>query len=207
MTPNLSAVDLPLRRQLESPKRNIDYVYFPTSGFASVVAKGSRSSIEVGIIGREGMTGLAVIMGATRTDNATFMQSPGAGMRISADNLRTAMAHSPTLRLALLRAGHAFTVQVSATVLSNSMNKIEERLARWLLMAHDRGDSDSLHLTHEFLAMMLGVRRAGVTIALGSLVHKGLITLRRGYVTILDRKFLMQTSNGAYSMVSIEAIH
>jgi CRP-like cAMP-binding protein len=126
------------------------------------------------------------------------MQSPGTGFRISADRLRDASDHSKTLRQSMLQSGHAFMTQVSQTSLSNARNTLEQRLARWLLMARDRGDIDELKLTHEFLAIMLGVRRAGVTIALGLLEEQGLIRTWRGHVAILDRKSLEKLSAGAY---------
>jgi CRP-like cAMP-binding protein len=187
-----------LRKQLEIPNRNIEHVYFPTRGFASVVAKSSVGSIEVGLIGRESMSGLAVIMGASRTQNATYMQSAGAGYRISANHLRECMEQSPTLRLRLLRFGHAFLMQVAQTALVNARNKLEERLARWLLMAAERTDGNDLQMTHEFLAIMLGVRRAGVTIALGLLESKAIIRIGRGRITVLDPDALNKLSNGAY---------
>ena len=204
LKPHLAPVELPLRKQLEIPNRNIEHVYFPTRGFASVVAKSSVGSIEVGLIGRESMSGLAVIMGASRTQNATYMQSAGAGYRISASNLRECMEQSATLRLRLLRFGHAFLMQVAQTALVNARNKLEERLARWLLMAADRTDGNDLQMTHEFLAIMLGVRRAGVTIALGLLESKAIIRIGRGKISVLDRGALVKLSNGAYTPVPDE---
>jgi CRP-like cAMP-binding protein len=202
LSTDLSPVELPLRRQLEIPNRNIEHVYFPTRGFASVVAKVPGGSIEVGLIGSESMSGLAVIMGASRTQNSTYMQSAGSGYRVTVSHLRHCMEVSPTLRLRLLRFGHAFLMQVAQTAAVNARNKLEERLARWLLMAADRSDGNELHLTHEFLAIMLGVRRAGVTIALGFLESKALIRIGRGKITILDRPALVKLSNGAYTPIS-----
>lgn len=198
LSPGLSPIDLPLRKQLEVPNRNIEHVYFPTRGFASVVAKVPGGTIEVGLIGRESMSGLAVIMGASRTQNSTYMQSAGSGYRVTASHLRHCMEVSPTLRLRLLRFGHAFLMQVAQTAAVNARNKLEERLARWLLLAADRSDGNELHLTHEFLAIMLGVRRAGVTIALGFLESRALIRIGRGKIHLLDREALVKLSNGAY---------
>lgn len=144
------------------------------------------------------MSGLAVIMGASRTQNATYMQSAGAGYRISVNQLRDCLDKSPTLRLRLLRFGHAFLMQVTQTALVNARNKLEERLARWLLMAAERTDGNELEITHEFLAIMLGVRRAGVTIALGLLESKAIIRIGRGKITVLDHDALVKLSNGAY---------
>lgn len=201
---HLTAVDLPLRKQLEAPNKNIDQVYFPESGFASVVANGTGQGIEVGLIGREGMSGLAVVMGTNRTPNATFMQSAGQGLCIKAANLREVLEQSATLRRILLRYGHAFLVQATQTALVNGRSKIEERLARWLLMAHDRVDGDDLRLTHEFLGVMLGVRRAGVTETLGVLEERGLVRAARSVISILDRKGLEKISKGAYGVAEAE---
>ena len=113
------------------------------------------------MIGFEGVTGLAVIMGATRSPNATYIQLAGKGFRISAANLRSAMDKSPTLQKLLLQYAHVFMMQTAQTALANGRNKMEDRLARWLLMAHDRVGGNDLALTHEFLGIMLGVRRSG----------------------------------------------
>ncbi|HEV8390335.1 MAG TPA: Crp/Fnr family transcriptional regulator, partial [Dongiaceae bacterium] len=139
LEPHLKRVDLPLRTQLEAPKKPIDFVYFPESGFASVVARAAGGhSIEVGLIGREGMTGLAVVMGTDRTPHETFIQNAGRGLRVSASKLRQAIGKSRSLHQAFLLYGHAYILQTAYTAMSNGRHKVEERLARWLLMAHDR---------------------------------------------------------------------
>jgi CRP-like cAMP-binding protein len=205
LAPHLKAVDLPLRKQLESRNKRIDSVYFIESGIASVVANGGGDrSVEVGIIGREGVTGLTVIMGADRSPDDTFMQVAGRGQQIRANQLRHAMTESQTLHRSLLLYGHAYVVQTSRTALANARSKIEERLARWLLMAQDRTDNHELALTHEFLSMMLGVRRPGVTIALQFLESRGVIRRVRGQISISDREGLKKISNGAYGAVETE---
>jgi CRP-like cAMP-binding protein len=199
LEPHLEAVDLPARKPLEKRKKRIEQVYFIESGFASVVANGtSKPSIEVGIIGREGMTGLAVVLGHDRAQHETFIQLPGKGLRMSADSLREANDRSVSLHRAMLRYANAFLMQTTTTALANGRSKVEERLARWLLMAHDRVDGDELPLTHEFLGMMLGSPRPGVTIALQALEKAGLITTRRSHITIVNRKRLEKSANGAY---------
>jgi CRP-like cAMP-binding protein len=198
LEPHLEAIDLPVRRQLEERNKRVEHVYFPESGFASVVANGERN-IEVGIIGREGMSGLSVVLGSDdRPANETFIQSAGNGQRIAAGELRKAIGASVSLHQVMLRYAHTFLVQTSQTALANGRSKIEERLARWLLMAADRVEGE-LALTHEFLAIMLGVRRSGVTTALQELERTALIAHRRGFVTILDRKGLEEQSNGTYT--------
>jgi CRP-like cAMP-binding protein len=197
--PHLEAVDLPVPRQLERGNKVIEHAYFPDSGIASMVANGQGTrSIEVGLIGREGMTGISIILGADRSPNETFMQLSGHGWRLAAADLRQATEKSTILFRALLLYAHAFLTQVTQTALSNGRSKLDERLARWLLMAHDRADSDEIKLTHAFIATMLGVRRPGVTIALSQLERIGLIRAYRGLITILDRKGLEAISDGAY---------
>ena len=200
LEPHLEAVDLPVRRWLETRKKRIDHVYFPESGFASVVADGTgKPSIEVGIIGREGMTGLAVALGQDRASHDCNIQVAGKGLRMSAAKFREADARSPALHRGVLLCANAYLLQATTTALANGRSKTEERLARWLLMADDRIDTDELPLTHEFLGMMLGTYRPGVTKAVQALEKEGLIAARRGGITILDRKALEQRSNGSYA--------
>ena len=199
LEPHLEAVDLPVRKPLEARKRRIDQVYFIEAGFASVVANGSnKPSIEVGIIGREGMTGLGIVLGNDRAPHETYIQAAGKGLRISAANLRKVDGQSPTLHRAMLRYAQAFLHQTTTTALANGRSKMEERLARWLLMADDRIDGNELPLTHEFLGLMLGTYRPGVTKAIQALEKEDLIAARRGGISILDRKALEKRSNGTY---------
>ncbi len=198
LEPHLEPVDLPLRKGLERRGRKIAAVYFPDSGFASVVANGDKRPIEVGLIGREGMTGLAVVLGCDRSENETYMQAAGKGHCIRVSHLREAIEQSPTLQRPLLRYVHAFLNQTTRTAVANGRSRVEERLARWLLMAHDRIDGDELPLTHEFLAMMLSVRRPGVTVAIQALERDGVIARKRGHIMVIDREHLENLSNGAY---------
>jgi CRP-like cAMP-binding protein len=206
LAPHLEAVPLKFRQRLEAANRKIRDVYFIEAGLASVVAVGSgkRRQAEVGVVGPEGMSGLAVIFGADRSPHETFMQVEGRGQRIAADALQAAISARPTLAASLLRYAHVFHIQAGHTALANAHGKIEERLARWLLMAHDRLVGDTLHLTHEFLSIMLGVRRAGVTTALHQLETSGLISTARGCVTILDRGGLEENANGLYGVPEAE---
>jgi CRP-like cAMP-binding protein len=200
LEPRLEAVDLPLRKVLESRNKRVQDIYFIESGFASVVANGSSdgTTIEVGLVGKEGMTGISTVLGADeRAETDTFIQSAGSGLCIRAADLHRAIALSPTLQQALLRYVHLFLKQVTRTAVANGRSKIEERLARWLLMASDRVEGE-LKLTQEFLAMMLGVRRPGVTVALQALERERLITHKRGVITILNRDAMVKRSNGTY---------
>ncbi len=204
LEPDLKRVALPLRKRLEIPRRSIDQIYFLNSGFASVVADRGANRVEVGIIGREGMTGLAVVMGTDRTPNETFMQNAGEGSRIAAGSLRKAMKRSRSLQHCLQLYAHTFVIQVTGTARANARSKLEERLARWILMADDRLETDELVITHEFLSIMLGVRRAGVTVALNLLERAALIQNHRGVITIIDRKGLKRAANGAYGVPEAE---
>jgi CRP-like cAMP-binding protein len=199
LKPDLVALDLPIYTQLETPHSRIDAVYFLEKGFASVVADSSgKRAIEVGITGREGMTGLPVVLGHDRSRHKTYIQVAAAGFCISAAKLRSAMTESASLHRTLLRCAHAFFVQTAETVIANGRSKDEERLARWLLMAHDRLDGREVPLSHKLLAVMLGVHRPAVTVALQALERKGLVRPSRKNITILNRKGLVAFSKGAY---------
>ncbi len=190
---------------MEQSNKAIENVYFIERGFASVVAKRSdHLHIEVGLIGREGLTGLAVIMETDRSPHETFMQTDGAGFQITSSKFHKAMERSASLHRLLLHYAHACLIQTAQTAVANGRSKVEERLARWLLMAHDRLDGDELPLTHEFLATMLGVRRPGVTVALNLLEQTGLIRTKRGVIVIIDREGLEEHSNGAYGASEAE---
>jgi CRP-like cAMP-binding protein len=187
LKPHLMPIDLPVETHLETANSRIDHVYFMERGFASVVADGlSKRSIEVGVIGREGMT--AVVMGDDRAAHDTYIQVAGAGQRMSAAKLRWAIDRSVRLHRSLLRCVHALLIQTTHTALANGRSKNEERLARWLLMANDRIDGSEVPLTHKFLGIMLGVQRPAVTVAMRALEHAGLISAGRRAITIIDRK-------------------
>jgi CRP-like cAMP-binding protein len=198
LKPDLEPVELPLRYVLEVPNKPIQHSYFIEYGLASIVAANKQKRLEVGLIGCEGITGIPIVLGNDRSPNETFMQVPGNGIRIPADKLREAISQSRSLERALLSFAHAFLNQTASTALSNGTATLEERLARWLLMANDRLRGDEVPLTHEFLSLMLGVRRAGVTVALHYLEHRALIRLARKQIVITDRKGLEAAANGAY---------
>jgi CRP-like cAMP-binding protein len=205
LQPQLEPVPLPVGTRLIEPNTPIQHVYFPDAGIASVVASTPQGRrIEVGIIGREGLTGLPVLLGTDRTPHACFVQTPGAGWRIQVDDLRRALAASAALHQHLLRFVQAFMVQMGQTALANACHVLEQRLARWLLMCHDRVDGDELATTHEFLSLMLGVRRAGVTVALQALEERGLIATKRGQVTVLNRAGLEGVAGDSYGLCEAE---
>jgi CRP-like cAMP-binding protein len=201
LEPKLQPLTLKTKQVLEPANKPIKYNYFIDSGLASVIAIGRNGHrLEVGIIGREGMTGLPVVLGNDRSPNETFIQVEGTGSRIAADDLRKVMRKSASLARVLLNFVNTFLVQTSHTALSNGTATIEERLARWLLMAQDRVNGNEIPLTHEFLSLMLGVRRAGVTGALNQLDRKGVIRLSRGRIEIVDRNALIASANGTYGI-------
>jgi len=199
LRPHVEAVDLPLLMPLETANSRIDAVYFIDHGFASVVADGpGKRDLEVGLIGRESMTGLAVVLGHNRARHTTYMQAAGAGQRMQATRLRKAVTESASLQQSLLRCVNAFLIQTTETALANGRSKNEERLARWLLMADDRIDGGEVPLTHKLLGVMLGVQRSAVTATVQALERQGLIKAGLRVITILDRDGLVRFSNGAY---------
>jgi CRP-like cAMP-binding protein len=205
LRPTLEPIDLPVRFRLAEASRPIDAIYFLEAGVASITTSVRHEiPIEIGIIGREGVVNLPVLMGIDRSPSETYMQIHGAGFRMGIERLREAMAQSPTLTPILLMFVHVFMVQTASTVLANGRANIPERLARWLLMARDRVEGDGIALTHEFLATMLGVNRPGVTTALQEFERRGLIDGRRGVITILDRSALEKEANGYYGVAEAE---
>jgi CRP-like cAMP-binding protein len=199
--PHLEPVSLDLRQMLEPANKPIKHSYFLNHGLASVIAIGKNGNrLEVGIIGREGMTGLPVVIGNDRSPNETFIQVQGDGSRINAEELRRAIRESRSLHNVLLKFVHAFMILTAHTALSNGTATAEERLARWLLMAQDRLGGDEVPLTHEFLSLMLGIRREGVTVALNALKRKGFIRLMRGCIQITNRRGLITAANGSYGI-------
>ncbi|WP_183843108.1 Crp/Fnr family transcriptional regulator [Rhizobium etli] len=204
LLPHLEPIALEVPLILEMENSSVHDVYILESGLASIVASfpGGRD-IEVGIVGREGMTGAAVILGGDQAANRTFMQVSGHGFKLPAAVLSQAMEESRALRGLLFAYVQTLLAQTTSTVLANGHAKLEERLARWL-MVHDRTDGATIWLTHEFLAVMLGVRRAGVTVALHLLEGKGLIRSTRRQIAILNRQGLIEEAHGSYGAAEEE---
>jgi len=202
---DFEALETPIRHVVEVPNKPISHVYFPIQGIVSVVATGPKDrKIEVGIIGCEGMSGISVVLGDDRSPNETFVQVAGSAIRVCVRTIHEAMEQSSSLRLCFSQYAQAFMVQTAHTALANGRAKVEERLARWLLMAHDRLEGDELPLTHEFLALMLGVRRAGVTTTLHFLESKKLISLDRRRIMMRNRAGLEAFANGLYGVPEAE---
>jgi CRP-like cAMP-binding protein len=206
MRQHLRPVRLDYRQCLAAANRPITTVYFPLRGLVSVVAMSSnrRHEAEVGVIGCEGMTGLAIVLGAKASPFNAFVQMEGDGLCLGAPELIQLIDDSPSLRCALLQYVNVFTVQMAETALANARGNVISRLARWLLLAHDRTAGDELRLTHEFLSVVLGVRRAGVTSALHELASQGVISITRKSIVIKNRPGLETTSDGLYGAAERE---
>lgn len=200
---HLVPVELPLEKRLSEPNQPIEYLYFLNSGLIStdaVTVKGEQ--VEVGLIGREGFSGLPALLDQPQMSHSVIMQGSGEGLRI-----RSAVVRAEFLKGGMLqRLVHAFAylqlVQITQSVLCNRMHEVEARLARWLLSSADRMGSETLHLTQEFLAQMLGVQRSTVTVAAGELQRSGIIGYSRGRIHILDRPGLTAKACECYGIVN-----
>jgi CRP-like cAMP-binding protein len=205
LSPYLEPVTLSRGDVLYYPQDPVSHVYFPNSGTVSVVATfADGGGVEVGVVGNEGVFGINVVLGSVTSPHEAIVQVPGDAMRATSDVLRREFKHGGQLQDLLLRYTQAFIVQIAQTAACNKAHPLDGRLARWLLMTCDRVPGRELELTHEFMATMLGTRRAGVTEAAGKLQDTGLIRYRRGHVTVLDRQGLEAATCECYSVVKRE---
>lgn len=201
LRPHLERVILEYRKSLYRDNKKIAFVYFVESGVASLVnTMANGQAAEVGTIGNEGLVGLPLLFGDDHAPTSVYMQVPGEGLRIPAAVFRDELRRSASMQVVMLRYAHALFNQVAQSAACNHFHSLEQRCCRWLLMTRDRMQSDEFLLTQEFLAMMLGVQRSGVSIAAGSLQRAGLITYSRGDVTILDRPGLRDLSCECYGI-------
>ena len=197
LLPELTPERLGLKQALIEPDTPIRDVYFVRAGVCSMIAtEQDGGDIEVGTVGSEGFVGLPVLHGADSMPYRVLVQIEGDAWRLSAAVFARAVDERPAVRRLLLRYAQYFTDQISQSVACNRLHTVEERCARWLLMTHDRVYDDSFELTHEFLALMLGVRRAGVTVAMGVLQAAGIVRYTRGRIAVLDRPRLEEASCG-----------
>ena len=201
LRPYLHRIPLEYRQSLYRANTPIEFVYFIETGVGSLVnTMTNGQASEVGTIGNEGVVGLPLVLGDDRAPTSVYIQVPGAGLRMMASLFKKELARSASLRTLMLHYAHAFFNQVAQSAACNQFHSIEQRCCRWMLMTHDRMQSDEFLLTQEFLAMMLGVQRTGVTAAAGALQRAGLIRYKRGNVTIINRRGLVQCSCECYGV-------
>jgi CRP-like cAMP-binding protein len=201
LAPSLEWVDLFQGKILSEAGQKLDYAYFPTSGICSIIAQNHEGiQIETGIVGREGFVGIAIVHFAVSTPSQVIVQAEGRALRISSADLLNAIGKSQTLLARLLQYAHTFNVQVAQTALANGYFTINQRLARWLLMCQDRSYAQDFPMTHRFLAVMLAVRRAGITDSLSYLEGRKAIRALRGRIIILNRGILEELAGSAYGV-------
>ena len=205
LAPHLEPIPLEFKQQLYEMSAPIHYAYFPRQGVLSAVTvMEDGASIEVNSIGNEGMAGLPIFAEAKVSPHRVIVQVAGEGLRIRGEILAKEALRSNAFRQVLFDYQTAFVAQISQSVACNGLHSIQKRCCRWLLITHDRVQADVLPLTHEFLAMMLGVRRASVTNVLNPLEERGLIQASRGKVTIRNRQRLEEASCECYRSVADE---
>ncbi|HEY9285444.1 MAG TPA: Crp/Fnr family transcriptional regulator [Pyrinomonadaceae bacterium] len=187
------------------PNEPIEHAYFPLGGMVSVLTPmQDGSSVEVGVVGREGFLGFPPLIGIESAPTNTMSQIPGPALKIEAGVLKQEFDRGGTLQLILNRYIHAQVTQLSQVAACNRLHDVNERLARWLLLAHDRVEEDRLQLTHEFLSQMLGANRATVSLTAGVFQQAGLIRYTRGMVTVLNRVGLETAACECYGVMRAE---
>ena len=205
LLPKLKTVNLVLGEVLYEPGAAIKYVYFPNDSIISLISELSETSgLEVGMVGNEGMAGLAVFMGVNSSPTRAVVQGAGTAMRMSSAAVRTEANRLGNLHHLLHRYSHSLLTQVSQSSACNRFHFVNARLARWLLMTKDRLGAEEFPLTQEFLATMLGVRREGVSKAAGALQAAKLIRYSRGIITVLNRRGLEAKSCECYAIIKAE---
>jgi CRP-like cAMP-binding protein len=203
--PQLSIVELHRHQTINTPNRAIPHVYFVETGVCSITAQNDRmGEVEVGLIGREGFSAVSLLVGADRSPFKTMIQIPGEALRIPTAKFVECLHGSAETQALLQKYAYVLYIQMGSTVVSNASSKIPARLSRWLLMCADRNHEETLPLVHEFIAMMLGIRRAGVSDALKGLERQGAIEMLRGSIRILDRQMLKQIAGSSYGMTEEE---
>jgi CRP-like cAMP-binding protein len=199
--PQLAPAEMAPRQILHEPGKPITAVYFPETGYVSMLAYlEDGDAAEVGLTGCEGFVGLPVLLGGDSDDLEAMVQSPGTALQMDARAFREEVDRIPAFRTLLLRYALVHHGQVARTAACNGRHHTDQRLARWLLMAHDRVKGNEFPMTHEFLSMMLGVRRAGISIAAGQLQNAGLIQYKRGCIEVTDRPGLENAACECYGV-------
>ena len=204
LRPHLKPVGLDLHEAVLRAGEPIGHVVFVEQGVVSALADAAAGRVEVGMIGREGLVGLSVVHGIPREAHDCVVHEAGEGFRVTSRDFRAAMDESPSMRARFTRYAYAFLVQVSQTAYANASLGIEARVARCILMTHDRAEHDELVLTHDLLSMKLGARRPGVTVAVHVLEGNGLIRATRGRIAVRDRAGLEAAAGAAYGLAEAE---
>jgi CRP-like cAMP-binding protein len=205
LQPSLEPVTLSLGKVVYESGGQMRYVYFPTTSHISLLyTMLDGSTAEMGLVGNEGVVGIALFMGGETTTSHAVVQGGGAALRMKAKAMLDEFRRGDEFQLLMLRYTQALITQISQTAVCNRLHSVEQRLCRWLLMTHDRTESDELQMTHEFISNMLGVRREGVTLAAHRLQEAGMIRYVRGHINILDREQLLAHVCECYQVVRTE---
>jgi CRP-like cAMP-binding protein len=200
--PALEFMDMPNHRSLYEPNRKIEFIYFPNRGLVSlVILMNDAKTVEVAVLGNEGLAGVPAIFGLDRSPVREVVQISGDGFRVKASAFRRVLHSSPALLALAGRYSAVLGMQISQTAACNRLHDIERRLARWLLLAQDRVDSGVVAITHDFLATMLGTDRPSVSVAAANLQRRGIIDYTRGAVKILNRKELEDSACECYQAI------
>ena len=208
LAPHLEQVEMRHGQILYKTNEIIKHVYFPTNSMISLVSQTSDApGVEIGMTGFEGMVGLAVVLGVQKSPHEAMVQIHDGAMRLRTEVVLEEFGRGSTLQAGLLRYTQSLMLQISQVAACNRLHLVEERLARWLLMSHDRCVSEDIPLTQEFIALMLGVRRAGVTTAAITLQAEGYINYKRGHIIVTDREGLEKYSCGCYQIIKAEFDH
>jgi len=206
LKPHLTRVQIAREQMLIVPNEPIEHVYFPEGGIVSIVSVMANSGrTEAGIFGREGVSATCLLLGTDRSPHESFVQVDGStALRIDTDQYLAAFRQSESLRTMLLRYVQTTLVQSAQSTATNASHRVEGRLARWLLMCHDRIDGDEIALTHEFMSMMISADRSGVTVTLHILEGADMIRSKRGRVIIRDRDKLEELAGDSYGVPEAE---
>lgn len=205
LQPNLEPIRLPLGKVIYEPQGALSHVYFPTTAIVSLLyMMENGTSAEMGVVGSDGVVGIAVFMGGDTTPNRAVVQSAGEALRLRVGPFRDEINKTGELHRLLLLYSQALLTQMSQTAVCNRLHTVEQQLCRWLLLSHDRLESNELVMTQELIANMLGVRREGVSVAAHHLQEAGLIRYKRGRITIIDRPGLEASVCECYGVVKTE---
>jgi CRP-like cAMP-binding protein len=204
--PGLEPVDLPRPTELEGANEEVEFVYFPSSGVASIVALDEGGeSVDTAMIGKEGMTGLAVFLGTGQSPMRTIVQVPLTGTRLRADMLRRELEHGGMLPRLLQRHAQVVMVTMAQLILCNRTHRLDQRAARWLLQVDERVEEAPFRVTQDFLAQMIGAQRPALSVAMRQFKDAGLLSYSRGQISIADRRGLSKRSCGCIAIIAAEA--